>query len=199
MALEDITKRILDDAKKEAEEIVKEADSKFKQALKEEKQNLKEQEEKGQIRAKNEANEEVKRRIALARLEARNKVLQEKQELLEKAYDKALKKVKNLSKNKYKETIKKVITEKYIPEVDLIILSQDLVGRDKEKFMQELNKSLEKKGKGLSLADEIIPDRAGFILKGKEVEINCTWEVMIKSIKEENSKTVYQLLFGEDK
>ncbi len=199
MALEDITKRILNDAKKEANKMIKKAQAEYEKSLEEEKVLLKEEEKESKSKAKEEAHEEVKRRIALARLEARNKVLQEQQDLLEGVFTKALKKLRNLSDSEYKKVIKKIATEKYIPETDYIIVSKELKSKSLDKFISDLNTAIKRKGKGLKVSKEVLPERAGFILKGKEMEVNCTWDVIINSLKEEYSKKVFQILFGEGK
>ena len=51
-------------------------------------------------------------------------------------------------------------------------------------------------GKQLRLSEESLPIRGGFILKDKNVEVNCTFETLVRLQKAETAGAVAKTLFA---
>ena len=52
-------------------------------------------------------------------------------------------------------------------------------------------------GKKLTLSAESLPIKGGFILKDKNVEVNCTFETLVRLQKAETAGAVVKKLFPE--
>ena len=126
MPFEKITERILLDANNKAEKIKTEARTGVEEIL------IQAQDEsekmKSQILRESETNgaEERKRILALTRLEARNSVLSEKQELVELVFERATEKLLSLSDDRYQQFIKNLLLKTaMVGDEEVIICSSD--------------------------------------------------------------------------
>lgn len=199
MPFEKITERILLDANNKAEKIKTEARTGVEEIL------IQAQDEsekmKSQILRESETNgaEERKRILALTRLEARNSVLSEKQELVELVFERATEKLLSLSDDRYQQFIKNLLLKTaMVGDEEVIICSSDK-NRITPELLNDVNKSLVEKGKkgNLKLADETRDIGGGFILRSGRIETNSSISSLIGSIREEMGIKVLQTLLKE--
>ena len=199
MPFEKITERILLDANNKAEKIKTEARTGDEEIL------IQAQDEsekmKSQILRESETNgaEERKRILALTRLEARNSVLSEKQELVELVFERATEKLLSLSDDRYQQFIKNLLLKTaMVGDEEVIICSSDK-NRITPELLNDVNKSLVEKGKkgNLKLADETRDIGGGFILRSGRIETNSSISSLIGSIREEMGIKVLQTLLKE--
>ena len=199
MPFEKITERILLDANNKAEKIKTEARTGVEEIL------IQAQDEsekmKSQILRESETNgaEERKRILALTRLEARNSVLSEKQELVELVFERATEKLLSLSDDLYQQFIKNLLLKTaMVGDEEVIICSSDK-NRITPELLNDVNKSLVEKGKkgNLKLADETRDIGGGFILRSGRIETNSSISSLIGSIREEMGIKVLQTLLKE--
>ena len=199
MPFEKITERILQDANSKAEEIKTETRTRVEEVL------VQAQDEsekiKSQILRESEISgaEERKRILALTRLEARNSVLSEKQELVELVFERATEKLLSLSDDRYQQFIKNLLLKTAAAGDEEVIICSSDKNRITPDLLNDVNKSLVKEGKkgNLKLAGETRDIGGGFILRSGRIEINSSISSLINSIREEMGIKVLQTLLEE--
>lgn len=197
MALEDILRRIKEDACREAARIRKDAEEEAEKVLGEAKK------ETGSIRekilgdARASIQDEKKRILTMANLEARKKVLEKKQDLLEEAFQKALNHLGHLADEEYRETVKKMLLKATESGKEEVIVSPG-EKRITPALLNEVNEELRSQGRPGEL--KISPERkdfqGGFILKAGRKEVNNTFDSLFKERREELETEVAGILFG---
>ncbi|ABY93627.1 V-type ATP synthase subunit E family protein [Thermoanaerobacter brockii subsp. lactiethylicus] len=180
--------RIIEKAKKEAAEILEKA---RKQAV--------QLEAEAEKKAKKVAREEKRKILSIAELEERKRYLEAKQALINEAFVSAEKKLLNLESEKYRDLVYRMILAAAVDGNEEIIVSE----ADKEKITPELlervNEALKKQGKAgnIRFSGEKRAIKGGFILKSATVEINCTFDYLLKVQREELETEVARILFEE--
>ena len=190
MSVEAIVKRIIEEAEKEALKIKKEAEEKA-EAL------LKESEEKARIlkkeiigKGKEEAEAKRKRKIIEANMEGKKEILLEKRAILKELFTRSLAQLKKMGEKEYLGLVKSLLANTP-QEGEIIISTQDK--RISKKFLQELKRE----GLKISFSREV---QRGFILKGSEVIVDCSFETLLKVLEEDLEPEVAKILFsGSDK
>jgi V/A-type H+-transporting ATPase subunit E len=119
-------------------------------------------------------------------VEARNAVLQKKQELVREAKDNVIESLCKLSGAEYEKIISKLLKK-----VDIKGEAEVLVPADKE---AESKKAINDSGKHLTIkTDKNL--KGGFIIRTGKVEINNSFEDIVKQIFEEKEMEIVKLLF----
>ncbi|NLW00013.1 MAG: hypothetical protein GX041_02310 [Clostridiales bacterium] len=196
--IEKIKQRILEDAQKEADEIIKAAQDKA-QGLKENKEaeagRLKKQLTKENLEA---AREHKKRILTVAQLEMRKKVLAAKQEMMDAVFSGTIDRIKNMPDDEYRKVIASALLNLPIEGDEEVVFSVYDEHRLDQKFLDQVNELLSKQGrKGcLRLAPDRGQFRAGFILRTGGIEINNSFEAVIKTLRDEMEPQVADILFG---
>ena len=134
------------------------------------------------------------RKQSAAELEARKMRLAAKQSAVSKAIDAAIEKIANMENDAYISFLAGKIAETGIKDGSLLLNAKDkqAVG---DKLIKAAN-ALLPDGK-LTLSDETIKAKGGFILRYGAREINSTLETMISSIKESVTPEIVAVLFQE--
>ena len=151
--------------------------------------------EAAELAAKNEkaAAEREERLVSAAQMEARKVQLAAKQEMVEKAYIQALDKLCALPEEQYVAILADLLVKASSNGKEEAVFSQE----DRERVGEAaVAKANELSGKQLRLSDETQPIRGGFILKDKNVEVNCTFETLVRLQKAETAGAVAQKLFA---
>lgn len=197
-SINNLTGKILEEAKGKKEEFIKEAKEDGKKILDKKTAEAKIIEKNTIEKAKRESVIRRERILSNAELKVRNEKLQSKQKIIEKVLEKSLEKLSSLSKEEYLYYIKERILNLPIDGDEKIIINL----KDKllitEDFINEINSELVKRGKlgGLSLSDETRDFKAGFILEKNGIEINNSFEALISSMKDELEYEVARVLFN---
>ena len=145
--------------------------------------------------AKNEkaAAEQEKRLISAAQMKASRLQLAAKQEMVEKAYIQALDKLCAMPKEQYVDVLAKLLVEASSNGKEEAVFSKE----DREQVGKAaVEKANQLSGKQLRLSEETQPIRGGFILKDKNVEVNCTFETLVRLQKAETAGAVAKTLFA---
>ena len=151
--------------------------------------------EAAELAAKNEkaAAEREERLVSAAQMEARKVQLAAKQEMLEKAYIQALDKLCALPEEQYVAILADLLVKASSNGKEEAVFSPE----DRERVGEAaVAKANELSGKQLRLSEETQPIRGGFILKDKNVEVNCTFETLVRLQKAETAGAVAQKLFA---
>ncbi|MDU1320502.1 MAG: V-type ATP synthase subunit E family protein [Clostridium botulinum] len=197
-SINNLTGKILEEAKVKKEEFIKEAKENGKKILDKKTAEAKIVEKNTIEKAERESVIRRERILSNAELKVRNEKLQSKQKVIENVLEKSLEKLSSLSKEEYLSYIKERILTLPIDGDENIIINL----KDKllitENFITEINSELVKKGKlgNLSLSDETRDFKAGFILEKNGIEINNSFEALISSMKDELEYEVARVLFN---
>jgi len=197
MSVDRITAKILSDAQAEARQIEDEIARKVEKIRAEEQQRVeairKEAEEEGRQRAE----DRHRKDIATAELELRKALLAQKQDLIQKVFDKALKRLYDFKGEEYRRFIAELLLK--VAEVgdEEVIFSSADEHKLGEKLLEEVNARLVKEGRkgALRLVKENRDLRGGFILRRGKMEVNCSLEALFNSVREELEPEVAEILF----
>ncbi len=197
MALEDILKRIQENAHKEAEGIRKEAGEEAEAILEEARKEAVSVREKLLEEGKVSSRQERRRILTIANLEARKEILGRKQNLIEEAFQKASQRLKALSDAEYQATVKKMLLKAVESGEEEVIISSRDEKRITPSFLKEVNKELAEKGKlgKLRLSSERRKFIGGFVLRSSRKEIKCTFDSLIKEKRDELEGEISRILF----
>lgn len=136
------------------------------------------------------------RQISAVTLEAQKKLLAEKQKIIAEVYEEVLKKLGTLAKDKYRELLRILILKLAGGGEEIIIADNEKTKIDNN-FLKDLNRELQKAGKKpltLSFTNRNIP--GGFILRSQQVEINVSFPLLIRSLREKTEFPVIGILFS---
>ncbi|MBS3942743.1 MAG: hypothetical protein KGZ32_00680 [Dethiobacter sp.] len=196
--IERIVRRILDDAGKKADVIMDEAAQKADRVKAEAELKAAGKEKRILEQAAKEAEEQKRRIVGVALLDARKELLAAKQELLDKAFRQSLEDLANLEEPSYFGILKEMLLAQVITGRETVILS----ARDRERipadFWREINEELKRSGKNgeLTLSEETRAIQGGFVLQAGGVEINCSFKSLLDMQRDEIEPAVAGLLFA---
>ena len=173
--------RILAEAKERADEIHAQAEAQAEA-------------ERVALTARNEkvAAEREERLVGAAQMEAKKIVLAARQEQLEKAYAKALETLCSMPDEQYTKTLAALLEQAAPDGKGSVIFAPDVKERIGTATVALANEKL--KG-SLTLAEETRPMQGGFILSKGNVEVNCTFETLVRLQKAETAGAVLKKLF----
>lgn len=197
--VEKLKERILEEARLQAQNNIKRAEEQASEIYKAAREEADIKSRAIIEKAQNDALERKKRIMSYAALEARKQRLKAKQEMVDEAFEKALDRLKSLSQKEYMGILADMIVKSVGDGGQEVILSQ----KDREamgaSLVETVNKKLEEKGVPgrVRLSDETRELGGGFILKAGNVEMNNSFEAVIRMQRERLEAEVVQVLFGE--
>ena len=147
-------------------------------------------------RGRKAAAEREERLASVAQLEARKLELSAKQEMLRKAFDAALESLLTLPEEKYVALLADLAVRAARTGREEVILSQKDRTRYGKQAVTAANETLGEKGR-LTLSQETRPIRGGLILSDGDVEVNCTFEALVRLQQGELDRQVARVLFEE--
>ena len=147
-------------------------------------------------RAKNEkaAAEREERLVSVAQMEARKDLLSARQTQVENAFAQALEKLCAMPNERYIAVAAELLTQAAPEGRGGVVFSQ--AGREKvgQAAVDAANKKLNGK---LTLSDQTRLLKGGFILVDGSVEVNCTFDTLVRLQKGEMAGEVAKVLFPE--
>ena len=193
--IEKITGRIASDAAQEIEALRSEARRQADEIAARYADQAKRECEELLERGRRSAEERVERLASVAQLEARKLELAAKQEMVAQAYDKALEQLLNLPDKEYTALLSDLAVKASSTGREAVILSQ----KDRTRFgKQVVTQANEKLGDGrLTLSGETRAIQGGLVLSDGDVEVNCTFETLVRLQRGELDRELSKLLFGE--
>lgn len=191
MSLEKLTERIIGDAKKEAKKITEEAQKQAssiktqatEQATAHKKYKLKE--------TAGRVDDEKQAVLAKARLEARDLILENKQALLNRAFEKALEKINKLSATDYEQLVLNLLVK--VSDGTEVVLMAD---SQTENIVRKANEKLASQGKisQLKASEHKIKDK-GFVLIDKVgARTDFTFKTLIDYYRSAAEEEVFSIL-----
>lgn len=194
---ERIVNKILEDARLQAQNNIEQAEKQAADIINSAKN---EAEKKKNIiieNAKKEAEERKKRLIAVAELEARKIKLKAKQEIIASVFEQAIKTLNSLPPERYMEIITDMVLNSVKKGDEEIILSE----RDKsmlgDGFIGIINKKLKEKNinGNVKLSEETANINGGFILRSGNIEMNNSFEAIMRMRYNEIESEIVKMLF----
>lgn len=193
-----ITSRIRSEAEAESKAAIAEAWCEVDDMLKDYEQEAIRQAEETARRGIFQAEEHHNRREAAAELEARKKVLEAKQEMVDLAFSLVPKAIYDLPDEGYIEYLARLAVRHSHTGTEQIVLGEEDLGLYGMAVIDAANALLVSEGKpaGFSLADETADIYGGLILRDGDVDVNCSIETILHFIREDISGEVADILFG---
>lgn len=198
MALQAIINKIIQDARGEAEKITSQAKKQAQELKEEKRQRIGQITASAERQAKIKSVEEKNKVLSAAKLQQRQDLLAEKQELIEETFRKALEEINKMQTGEYRKFIKRLLFKAVEDGDEKVIISQG-EKRITQKLLEEVNSKLKENGKRgeLKLSPERRKMQGGFVLQKGRFEINCSLEESFASVREELASEVAKELFGE--
>ena len=147
-------------------------------------------------RGRRAAAEREERLASVAQLEARKLELAAKQEMLQKAFDKALERLLTLPEEQYIVLLSELAVKAARTGREQVILSQKDRTRYGKQAVTVANEKLGDKGH-LTLSQESRPIKGGLILSDGDVEVNGTFETLVRLQRGALDREVAKVLFDE--
>ena len=176
--------------------------------------------------AKRAAAEREERLVSAAQMEARKTLLTAKQEMVERAYQRALEKLRSLPQEQYVELLAALLVRASSTGREEVVFSPEdregagkaAVARANELLAKEaapelplgdgvVANLLNKVAAGVSafaqgtamlaVSEETRDISGGFILKDGRIEVNCTFDALVRAEREQTAGEVAKLLFPE--
>ena len=194
--IEKITGRIEADVQREIDAIQADARSQADAIAARYDEQAKRESEDILVRGRRSADERVERLASVAQLEARKLELAAKQELLGEAFGRALEQLLNLPEKEYVALLANLAVKASSTGREQVILSQKDRTRYGKQVVTQANELLAKTGTGaLTLAESSRPIKGGLILSDGDVEVNCTFETLVRLQRGELERDVAKVLF----
>ena len=193
--IERITERITADAERQARERLDAAQAEADRTVQTFRTQAEAEAKELAGRSARAAAEREERLVSTAQMEARKTILAAKQEMVERAYALALEKLCHMPEESRMEALAGLLRE------------ASSTGREEVIFSPEDRKTVGKRavekanalaGTHMTLSAQTAPIRGGFILKDRNVEVNCTFETLVRLEKSRTSGAVVRQLFPPD-
>ena len=196
--LENLTSKILHDAKVQSEELVQNAENEKAKIISKRVAEANEIATSGLVKAKSEAATRKERIISNAHLQVRNKKLESKGKVISTVFDKAVENLTQLDSEIVLTYFKNAILSMNIEGDESIIVNEKTKNMITNAFVSEINAELSKAGKKgeLKLSNETRDIKGGFILEKNGIEVNNTFEALVNSLKEDLEYEVANVLFN---
>lgn len=193
--IEKIIDRISSDAQREIDDVLAKARAEAEKITAEYQAQAQAQADEILSRGEQAAVERGERLASVAQLECRKEVLQAKQEVIDEAFQLALKKLTQLPQEEYVALLSDLAVKAAAKGNEALIFSVADRARVGKAVVVAANQKLGERGR-LTLSQETRPMQGGFILSDGVVEVNCTFETLVRLQRETLSTQVADVLFG---
>jgi len=186
MSAEKIIEQIKKDSEKEIKKIEKESDEEIQKINNVAKKKSEEEVDKIKLHGKKEAENEKKILISQAHQELNRKLMNEREEMIDKCFYKALEKLKNFSKSEYQHICENLMEK-----------GMQTISGEKRVYISRIQDKEIAKKLGLDIAGEI-KSIGGIIITSKDgkITVDNTFEGIIKREKQKIRNKVGKILFS---
>ena len=192
--IEKITARIQQDSQKEIDAILAEARAKAGEITAKAKSEAQAVGEEVLAQGRRAAAEREDRLASTAQMECRKAVLAAKQDVIEEAFEQAHKQLLALPQEKYIALLADLAAQASVTGREKLIFSAPDRARVGKAVAAAANEKIGS-GAALTLAEETRPMDGGFILSDGAVEVNCTFDTLIRLQRGALSGEVAKVLF----
>jgi V/A-type H+-transporting ATPase subunit E len=191
MSLAQITEKIEQDARDEAEKILAAAKEKESQIKRDAEREIKNIEDVARSRFDKERPEIFKRREIVARLDVEKLHLGVKRKLIQDVFDEGLNRLKGLRKEEYIKFCESLLREA-ATEGELVM---EISEGEKHISQEWLEAFCSAGAKTITLSPDRQDFSGGFVLNNGRVSVNCSWEMLMRAAQEKLEPEVVKLLF----
>lgn len=192
MSLAEIKKKIEADAQEEAGKILEKARSVVESIKKEADGEIKKIEDTYGERFRKEQPEILRRREIVAALDVKKIELGQKQKTIAGAFSQALSLLSDLPGEEYLSLVESLLLKATESGDETVVIS----AKEKHITQEWLAGFNEKHGKKLVLDEEKRPISGGFIMKKGKIETNCSWDMLIRWVRDDIEADVVKRLFS---
>ncbi|MBQ4418894.1 MAG: hypothetical protein II870_04590 [Synergistaceae bacterium] len=192
MALADIKSKIKADSQAQIQAIESENSAKIREITQSVNAEIKEVQASYAERLAKEEPEVLRRREIVAGLDAKRLDLGVRQRLVGEAFAAALKQLADLPADKYIAFANKLLAEAVETGSELVITGKDEKHLD-AKWLESYNSAHHTQ---LKLASEKLNIAGGFVLRNDKIDTNCSWDMLVNSIRGDIESEVVKKLFA---
>ena len=192
MSIENITSKIIEDARTEAEAVLEQARSEARSILSEAEDKAAQIERKAEKEGREEKEKRIARRRSVADIDGRKLLLERKQQMIDECFHLAVEKLANLDQETYLDFLAGFVRQTGVRKGELIFSEREATTIGKA-LIEKLEKDLP--GSEFTIAEEFRQSKGGFILKDGSVYINGTIEAFVAEAREDLTAHVAELLF----
>lgn len=193
--IEKIIDRISGDAQREIDDVLAKARAEAEEITARYQAQAKAEADDILARGERAAVERGQRLASVAQLECRKGVLAAKQEVIEEAFQLAMQKLTQLPQEEYVALLADLAVQAAAKGNEKLIFSVADRARVGKAVVVAANQKLGDRGQ-LTLSQETRPMQGGFILSDGRVEVNCTFETLVRLQRGTLSTQVADVLFG---
>lgn len=193
-----IKEKIFEDAKSEADTNLKQAKKEAEEIIESAEKDAEEKKQEILRKAKKDAELRRIRLIKANKLQSKKRKLEIKQNMINEAFSAAVDKLNELPVEDYENMLIDMIVKRVSTGKEEIILSEKDRERLGTKFTDKVNSILKSKGidADLKLSGQNGNFNGGFILRSGNIDLNNTFEALIRMNREEIEKDVVSVLFN---
>ncbi|BAM47460.1 MAG: hypothetical protein GX972_07580 [Amphibacillus sp.] len=186
-----LSKQILAQTKEQGESKLAEYRKIADDKLEETRQKLQQNEEKQKELIVQSVNNDYERQAQTMKNNLRNNILAKKQALLNTIFDKAIEEIQNWDDNQFAEFISGVLKQIDQNKSWSIVPGEHSIDKIKSKPVQEVLAQYSV----VTVSDEIVKNKAGFILEQGGIDYNFCFDILINELKKEFSPQLASLAF----
>lgn len=192
MSLSDIKAKIEADARAEASEILAAAQAHVDAIKRETEEEIHRMSDLQKARLEKETPEILRRREIVAKLDVNKEDLSARRGLIDEAFEATKAKMAGMDGNAVKRFAEALLARAVETKDETL-----LVGRGEKNLDAGWLKAYnEKSGSNLKISEEKAPIVGGFILRRGLVDVNCSWEMLIRTAREELEAETVKRLFS---
>jgi V/A-type H+-transporting ATPase subunit E len=192
MSLSDIKAKIEADARAEAGEILAAAQAHVDAIKREAEEDIRRMADLQKARLEKENPEIMRRKEIVAKLDVNKDDLSARRELIDEAFEAAKAKMAGMDGDRVKRFAEILLAQAVETKDESL-----LVGRGEKNLDANWLKAYnEKSGSNLKMSEEKAPIVGGFILRRGLVDVNCSWEMLIRTAREELEAETVKRLFS---
>jgi V/A-type H+-transporting ATPase subunit E len=192
MSLSDIKAKIEADARAEAGEILAAAQAHVDAIKRETEEEIRRMADLQKARLEKETPEILRRREIVAKLDVNKEDLSARRGLIDEAFEATKAKMAGMDGNAVKRFAEALLAQAVETKDETLV-----VGRGEKNLDAGWLKAYnEKSGSNLKISEEKAPIVGGFILRRGLVDVNCSWEMLIRTAREELEAETVKRLFS---
>jgi len=199
MDAEQVTEKILADARAEADKIAREANKKERAEQGEYDRQLDEYKKQTSALAQKAGEEKRSHMLATARMEVAKEYLAEKRKILDEVFAAARAKLQSLADDEYRQMMTKLMVKAVETGDEEVIVDHNETRIDRS-FIKQINRQLGPGYQGnLRLAEERRDLGGGFILRRGKIKNNVSIDVLVNQAREELEIELAKELFASER
>ncbi len=191
MNIENITKKIIDDAASERDAIINEAKNQAEEILANAKVKAEEIEARAESRGKQEHEKQLASKKAVAVIDGRNLTLEKKQDVINECFERAVSELQNMPEGEYLAYLKGCGEKAGVSEGEIVLNKRDREAYG-EKLVEALNQSGDNK---LVLSDETRDIAGGLMIKVGRTYVNVSVDAVLEELHDELTVECAKVLF----